>query len=220
MCGYLRAGNRAQGGNAGMRGGTFRVHTGPNLRVARGVSLVEALVLVVVGLALTAVAIPNIRTVIATVRLRAAAGSFAGLLQDARISSARTNKTCTIVTTTIDAASAVFMDANNNGVLDAGETVQTFSSPISITTAPTGTQPSAWSASGDTNNTVLADSAVLGFNPRGLPCIYSGATCGSPSGYKVYYLTDNSPGGAGYALVAVSPAGRTRAYLWTGTQWQ
>ena len=203
MSTYLQTGNGAQ-----------------RLRRARGVSLVEVLVLVAVGLVLTVVAVPNIRAIIATMRLRTAAVNLAGLLQNARIASARTNSTCTIVKTTTGANAAAFIDANNNGVWDASETVQAFSPPITITTPPTGTQPSAWVPSGDTNNTVLADSAVLGFGPRGLPCIYSGGTCGSPGGYKVYYLTDNRPGGAGYASVTVSPAGRTRTYLWTGTQWQ
>ncbi len=192
----------------------------PSFGPQRGTSLVETVILLVVAMILMAVAIPNLRSALATIQLRAAAGNLAGLLQSARISSANTNKTCTIVTTTIGVDSAVYVDANNNGILDTGEAVQTFSSPIVLTTAPSGTQPPAWTASGNTNNTVLADSAVLGFGTRGLPCIYSSGTCSAATGYKVYYLTNNRPGAPGYALVAVSPAGRVRAYLWTGTQWQ
>jgi len=182
--------------------------------------MVETIILVAVALILTVVAIPNLQSALATIQLQGAAGNLAGLLQNARISSASTNRTCTIVTTTIGGESAVFVDANNNGVLDTSESVQTFSSPVVLTPTPIGTQPPAWTTSSDTNNTVLADSAVLGFGPRGLPCIYSGGTCGTMNGYKVYYLTNNRPGAPGYAAVAVSPAGRARAYLWTGTQWQ
>lgn len=219
VLGYVRA-SAVGGEKVYMPGKRFLVDARPSLRLARGVSLVELLVLIVVGLVLTAVAIPNLRTGIALLQLRSAAGNLAGLLQSARFSSAKTNGTCTITTTTIGSSSAIFVDANNNGVRDSNETVLTFSPPITFTTAPTGTKPSPWAPSGDSNNTVLADSAVLGFGPRGLPCIHVGANCVTPSGYKVYYLTNNGASGSGYALVAVSPAGRTRAYFWTGKQWQ
>ena len=59
----------------------------------RGFSLIELLIVVFVVLVIAGIAIPNILTAVANIRLRASAGDLAGLMQQARILAAKNNAT-------------------------------------------------------------------------------------------------------------------------------
>jgi Tfp pilus assembly protein PilE len=89
--------------------------------------------------------------------------------------------------------------------------------------APSGTNPSAFTMTGDTSSGTPCDNTcTLAFSPRGLPCKFdtstSPATCSTPAAsYFVYYFQATSANG--WSALLVTKAGRTRAYTWNGTSW-
>src|SRR5438552_210581 len=70
-------------------------------RSKQGFSLVELVVVVAIVLVLAAIAVPNMMNVIGNSRLRAAASSLSGLLQNSRMQAVKQNRTMTVHFTTV-----------------------------------------------------------------------------------------------------------------------
>ena len=200
----------------------------------RGLSTVELLIVIAIMLSVAAWAVPNILQAIYDVKLRSAAGDFAGLMQQARILAAKNGATYTIRTTTLNGERIAYIDdgppgssnAPNNGTYDAQEPLIPFTGSVQYASAaPTGSggQPAAYTYPGDTGSGTPYDNATtLAFNTRGLPCAFSSGACGSTPApnYFVYYLNDTRPlGGQGWAAVLVTKAGRTRVFTFNGGIW-
>src|SRR6202158_6529520 len=81
----------------------------------RGFSLIELFIVVFVVLVIAGIAIPNILTAVANIRLRASAGDLAGLMQQARILAAKNNTTYPVRYTTTGGAQIAYVDLNGNG---------------------------------------------------------------------------------------------------------
>jgi prepilin-type N-terminal cleavage/methylation domain-containing protein len=193
---------------------------------ARGFSLIELLIVVFVVLVVAAIAIPNILTAVANIRLRASAGDLAGLMQQARIMAAKNNATYTIRFGTLGGAQIAYVDLNGSSSFDAGEPLMQFSgTTFPAAGAPSGIGlPSAYVLAGDTGTGSYDNTSTLGYTGRGLPCNYdtttSPATCSTPAAkYFVYYLTDTRVGPAGWAAVVVTKGGRTKIVTWSGGAW-
>lgn len=189
--------------------------------LARGFSLLELVVVVTIILLVTALALPNIMQAVYMVRLRSTGGELAGVMQQARITAARTNQVLDVKYTAINGVSAAYLDLNGNLAYDAGEPVVLFNKGITPAAgAPNGTggQPTAYVLVGDTSpNPAYDNSNALAFSPRGLPCKYDAPpTCLTPSpSYFVYYLSSAN----GWAAVVVTRAGRTKVVTWDGAKW-
>ncbi|HYL92600.1 MAG TPA: GspH/FimT family protein, partial [Alphaproteobacteria bacterium] len=149
------------------------------------------------------------------------AGELAGIMQQARITAAKSNRTFDIKYTNINGNSAAYVDVNQNGKYHAGEPVVVFNSGVTPAAgAPNGAggQPSAYVLTGDSGNAPAYDNTnTLAFSPRGLPCNYDAPpACLTPSpSYFVYYLTSAN----GWGAVVVTRAGRTKVTIWDGTNW-
>ncbi len=185
----------------------------------RGFSMVEVLIVLTVVLILAGVAIPNIATAIANVRLRGAASDLSGLMQNARLTAVKNNATYTVLFNPTSTLLGAYVDLNNNGSFDAGEPMIQFGGSVAQVAAPNGSgnSPSALDGgSGPLGWT--ATSGNLSFNPRGLPCDVTQTPCGTNVGY-VFYLNDNRPSGGGWAAVSVTSAGRIKMWTWSGSTW-
>jgi prepilin-type N-terminal cleavage/methylation domain-containing protein len=207
----------------------------------RGFSLIELLIVVFVVMVVAAIAVPNILLAVSNIRLRASAGDLSGLLQQARILSAKNNTTYSVLYAIRNGAQIAFVDLNGDGVwennvtLTIGGVSVTMSEPMiefsGNTVAASGTpsgsgQPTAYVLVGDSGTGSYDNTNTLGFTSRGLPCNYdtttTPATCTTPPAkYFVYYLTNTrvGAGGAGWAAVVVTKGGRTKIVTWNGGAW-
>ena len=213
-----------------------------NLRRGRtgGFSLIEILIVVFVVMVVAAIAVPNILLAVSNIRLRASAGDLAGLMQLARIMAAKNNPTTPIAVYPVRygvryGAQIAYIDLDGNGAWSPSVTVNgvTMSEPLiefSGTVVPaagapsgTGGQPTQYVLAGDTviGGASFDNTKTVAFTPRGFPCDYSNPpTCSTPAAtYFVHYLTDTRVGGAGWAAVVVTKAGRTKVVNWNGSLW-
>jgi type II secretory pathway pseudopilin PulG len=206
-----------------------------------GFSLIELLIVLFVVMVVAALAVPNILLAVSNIRLRASAGDLSGLMQQARILSAKNNTTYPVLYATRNGAQIAFVDLNGDGVwennvtLTIGGVSVTTSEPmiefsggtVAASGAPSGSgQPTAYVLVGDSGTGSYDNTSTLGFTSRGLPCNYDATTnpptCSTPPAkYFVYYLSNTrvGSGGAGWAAVVVTKGGRTKIVTWNGGAW-
>lgn len=197
-----------------------------------GFSLMELLVVITILLVISAVAIPNLMRAVANMRLRSAANSVSGLLQEGRIRAVRDNTYYEVIADSNSSDSnVVCLDLNKNGTCTAASTtdyldpqarlggtnVLTKSSPPSSITACAACDIPSYPTEQNVNLGVY-------FNSRGLPCKLSGSRCVTTdsSGHAIsyiYYVTDQRPL-YGWTAITVSPAGRIRVWMYNGSTWE
>ena len=180
-----------------------------------GFSLMELMIALVIALVVAGIAVPNLATVLANVRLRGSASDLSGLLQRARLAAVQNNTTYTVRFMSGQTAGA-YADLNNNSSFDAGEPMIQFGGTTKQVAA--GGAPSALDGGGGPLGWT-ATTGNVSFNPRGLPCDVTRTPCGTNVGY-VFYLSDTRAGGqGGWAAVSVTAAGRVKVWTWSGTAW-
>jgi len=213
--------------------------SGNRLRRKRqgGFSILEIVIVVFVMLVVMAVAVPNVLVAVANIRLRASAGDLAGLMQQARMLAAKNNPqnppVYPILYGVKNGRQIAYIDMNGDGNWSSSVTVNgfTMSEPLiefSGTVVPAAGAPSAGNGvpgpyvlAGDSGTGSFDNTYTMAYTPRGFPCDYSSPpTCNTPAAkYFVYYLTDTRAGGAGWAAVVVTKAGRAKVVNWNGSQW-
>jgi len=189
----------------------------PNPPGRRGFSILEMLIAVSVLLILGAITIPSMVLVISNARLQGGGTSLAGLLQSCQMLAVKQNETITLRFTVLGNGPVAYLKpaADASGLAGTDPQAQ-LGAPLTKVTTPSG--PGAPSA---LTSTALGFSPQTGdpsFNSRGLPCAYSSGVC-SNAGF-VYYFYDKRPlGPTGWIAVSVSPAGRIKRWVWTGSSW-
>jgi prepilin-type N-terminal cleavage/methylation domain-containing protein len=203
-------------------------------RLQGGFTMVELVVVIFVVLVVAAIAIPGMMRAWYNMELRATGDQVAGLMQQARILSAKNNAYYTLCYRTNGGVQQVYLTQVSLYATAACTYVapsSTVQGSIGVdlarlitaaSGAPTGTNPSAFTLSGDTSSGTPCDNTcTLAFSPRGLPCVFTvgtPGTCPTPAtSYFVYYFQATSANG--WAAVAVTKAGRSRTYTWNGSAW-
>jgi prepilin-type N-terminal cleavage/methylation domain-containing protein len=190
-----------------------------------GFSLLEVLLVVAVGLIVTAVGLPRINNVIAMMKLRSSITTVSGLLQNCRMMAVQRNKTLTakyLEQTTPPYSLTYFVkEGTDSSTTPAySDTQVELEAPISVPTgAPTG--PGAPPALTNTQLGLLASPVYdnPSFNSRGLPCKYvSVSQCDSKAFIK-YYKDNRIAGVGGWAAISITPAGRIKRWFWNGSAW-
>ena len=184
-----------------------------------GLSLVEILVVVVIGMIVMAVALPNILTVISNTRLRSNISTLSGIFQNCRMMSVRNNR---VMTTHISPATKgimafVKLATDSSTTPTRTDTQVELEAPIIRVTVPSGPGAPTPMDSGTLGFTPLPDD--VSFNTRGLPCLYSAPNCTTNQGFVYYFKDTRQVGSIGWAAVSISPAGRIRKWYWHGTAW-
>jgi len=176
-----------------------------------GYSLLELMVALAMVMVLTTMAVPAVTTAISDAQLRSAAGGLAGTLQKARMISASADRAYAL---RLSGSSTVYIDLNGNSTLDASEMVNLLRLPRGVVI-----DASAPALNAGFGTSVLG---LPGFDPRGLPCAVSSGTCtfNQGTGFVVYLRQDRPFGATSWAAVSVSPAGRIKTWMWSGTAWQ
>lgn len=181
-------------------------------RSTSGFSLLELMIVVGILMVIAAMAMPKIMTSIADVRLRSAVNSASGLMQQARMLAIKDDQLRKVKYTNVASGGFVYVDINDDGTIQATEPQVQMGSTILGYNAPTGLPALVQSNLG--YSPVVT--SVLMFNARGLPCSAVN-TCGS--GMVIYFTDSRTVGSPGWGAVSVSPAGRVKTWLWTGSAW-
>jgi prepilin-type N-terminal cleavage/methylation domain-containing protein len=195
------------------------------MRRSAGFSLLEVLLVVAIGLIVTAIGLPIMSNAIATMKLRSSMTTVSGLLQNTRMVAVQQNKTKTACHFNWSAPpySLIYFVKDAVDCSTSPTPVNTdpqveLQAPITPMTTPTGTgaPPTITNSQlGLTANPLTTDPS---FNSRGLPCSYSGGGCGNNA--FIQYFKDNRIGGSGgWAAITVSPAGRINRWFWNGSIW-
>ena len=190
-----------------------------NGRDARGFSLVETLVVVAIALCISAYAIPNIMQGVANLRLRGAASTLSGFVQNCRMQAIKRNTNKAVHFTVLSGGSVAFIDDPATTTLASTNTLQAqLGSQISLVRSPSGT-----------GAPTLLDNSIFGgtdplttdvtFNARGLPCKYASGSCTTGFGYTYYFTDARVLSHAGWAAISVTPAGRVKTWVWNGSSW-
>lgn len=213
--------------------------TGNCRRARGGFSLIELMVVVMILLVLAAIAIPNIMKTISDVRLRSAANSVAGLLQEGRMRAIRDNKSYRVFGYTTDGTvgtadtQMACLDLENTATCSNTSDPTNRSNPQVqlggvnvLTTAAPPSSVKSTAGFGSNNDVIEQDKNLqVYFNSRGLPCAMSGSLCKNTDstgmGYAyIYYITDQRPI-YGWAAITVSSAGRVRVWMYQGnSKWE
>jgi Tfp pilus assembly protein FimT len=187
--------------------------------IQSGHSLVELSIVVTVVLILGALAIPNVASGLANIRLRGAASNYSGLIQQARITAVKRNAVCT-VRFGVPSGNGAYIDLNNNSSYDVGEPLIQFSGNANQVAAPGGSGGAPTNL--DATSTPLGWTATSGnvsFNSRGLTCDVTATPCGTNVNYIFYFEDTRIFGGHGWAAVSITAAARAKVWLWDGFNW-
>ena len=175
------------------------------LRSRRGFSMVELLIVVGIVLAVSAISLPTVTRSVRAYRINGAAANVSGSLQLARFNAIRLNRSNPPLSwrkLVQGNLNVLWADLNNNGVADATEPQQSFSTELQF--LPAGTAPSV--ASMGYANTQISPAAVA-FDSRG-SVSFGGA---APVVY-VFVLGIPNRTSEGFSAVSVMPTGKTQMW--------
>jgi prepilin-type N-terminal cleavage/methylation domain-containing protein len=208
-------------------------------RMQRGFTLTELMIVVAVALVIAAVAVPNVIRGMRHLRLRSAATSVVGILQQARQRAVRDNRNYQVLEAFLPPNNAVrilYVDLNWDAAYQRGEPMVTLPGDVVPTAAsPINSQQLEQAMSPTvpvgTEKLVIPDgnrAKSPTFNPRGracepvLPVVPPNgiAVCNTLNGlnqlaYGIFLRSTtlrNDADGDGWAAVSVSPGGRIRRW--------
>ncbi len=180
----------------------------------RGFTMLEVLMATSMMLVVTTLAVPAVLGSIKDAQLRSTAVGLTGILQRARMKAAATNTAYPVRTATLNGATMVYIDVNNNNSLDASEQNTLLALPRGIVFDNAG--PAISLGFGTAIN------GLPGFDGRGLPCNSGAGACtfNQGTGFYYYLRQDRVFSTTSWAAVSVSPAGRMKVWMWNGSVWQ
>jgi len=183
----------------------------------RGFSLLELLIVVAILMVLGIIAIPNMMIVISNARLLGGGTNLSGLLQNSRALAIGKNATMTTHFTVLGSGPVAYVkEANDTSALSDKDPQVQLGAPLTKVTTPSGPGAPVALTSGELGFTPVTTDPS--FNSRGLPCAYSAGVC--PTSGFVYYFRDfRSMGKSGWIAVSISPAGRIKRWVHSGTSW-
>ena len=183
----------------------------------RGFSLLELLVVVSVLMVISIIAIPNMMTVISNARLQGGGTNLSGLLQNSRALAIGQNTTMTTHFTVLGNGPVAFVkQADDAPVLAHLDPQVQLGAPLIKEDPPLGAGAPAALTSTELGFTAVTTDPS--FNSRGLPCAYWMGVC-TTTGFVFYFRDNRSMGKSGWIAVSISPAGRIKRWMFSGTSW-
>jgi len=170
----------------------------------RGYSLVEALIVVAIGLILTGFAIPMVTSAMRSYTVNSAADNVSRIIGVARYAGiAQGRNSCTLFT-----GNQFGLDPDCNGAFTARDTRVQIPNGVRVVLSPPGGVP--------TNGTEFTCATyAITFNTRGSKTRVCGADIGGAV-TNALYLT----GGNNTASVTITGPGRARSWRYVGGTWQ
>jgi hypothetical protein len=191
--------------------------------------MTELLVVAAIIVTVSAISVPSIRSVITAAQLRGGMGELSGLFQKARSVAVRQNTIAKVHFELSSNRQVAFVDWINCGSSGwcglATSTPQVWL-PVNFAqvSPPSGGSPSALNAStcGSASAPDSTPTDDTYFNPMGIPCQYnsgSNPSCSGSQSFAYYFNYPASAAAPSWAALCVSPAGRIKAWYWTGSSW-
>ncbi len=191
-------------------------------KAQRGFSLLELVIVLAVIMVVAAIATPAIMSALNDYKLRTAAGNVAGVIQKTRMQAVSDDRWHPVAIGSSGGSSYAFADleAPPNYSLEPSNAAE--QNLVAYLPRGMSFDGSSGPSLASMNLDFSPNSGMPAFNARGLPCAPSGSICPPASGGNgfYYYLRQNrSAGTLGWAAITVSPAGRVRVWIWTGSTW-
>jgi len=199
--------------------------------IAKGFSLIELIMVVAIGLVVAAMAVPSLSRGIATIRMRESLGGAASLLQRTRIEAVKSNRIRAARYQVVQNTPMVWVDTNGDNTIQSTEPQVQMAREVEVQFSP-NVPPTSFPSSTllGYNQTASPTPFNVGFNQRGLPCTPNTSTglpslcdlctitttAGSNNGF-LYYFKMTSYFGDRWGAITVTPAGRIRVWMLTGS---
>jgi type IV fimbrial biogenesis protein FimT len=186
-------------------------------RHAKGFSLVELSVVVLIIMVISAVAVPTITTTLRTYQVSSAAYQVADAIKFARFEAIRRNTTTSFLASPLGVRWAVGTDSNGNATLDVTERQYEVVGNVTLLAAagvPTSiTLPAALNVPAITVLSASAATKTIAFDPRG--AVNFAASAGGVTTVYVFYVGPAFQSTQDYRAVVVMPSGITQ--VWAGS---
>ncbi|MGZ4819318.1 MAG: pilus assembly FimT family protein [Terriglobales bacterium] len=189
---------------------------------AAGFSMLELAIVLAMILAATTIAVPSMVTVVANANLHKGMSSLASVFQNGRTLAVKQNTISRIRFQLNNKNWVAYVD---NGLNPAGLTTSSaqlwLPRNFSKVAAPSGTNPTPLDTAtcGSTISPDTTDDTY--FNQLGIPCQYSSGTCSSSQAFAYYFTYQGTLNmSTSWAAMCVSPAGRFKAWYWSGSAWK
>ncbi|MDP9161656.1 MAG: prepilin-type N-terminal cleavage/methylation domain-containing protein [Acidobacteriota bacterium] len=198
-----------------------------------GFSMLELVIVLAIVLLVAAMAVPMGMSAVSNAKLRYAALTFTGLIQDARIEAVKRNSFFKIEPTVLsNGATGYYVDLSlpptaRPGALVTTDPIAPMEQAITLYFGQTGPAPNQAALVAAVNFTPEPAGSRPAFNARGLPCLSASAT--SPTcpatingGINMGYLTFISRtafGATNWKAVAITPSGRVQLWGYNGATW-
>jgi len=196
-----------------------------------GFSMIELLVVVAIVITVTAISVPTVSKLVTSAQLRGGMGDLSGLFQNARNVAVRQNTISKVHFQVSNSRQIAFVDSINCSSLGwcgLGTSTPQIWLPPKFTQVdpPTGGAgaPTALNAATCGSSTTLDSTPTddTYFNQMGIPCQYNSTTnpsCSGSQAFAYYFNYVESAVNTSWAALCVSPAGRIKAWYWTGSSW-
>ena len=188
---------------------------------AAGFSMLELMIVLAMAMTATTIAVPTMVSVVANARLHRGMGNLSSLFQNGHTLAVRGNSITRIRFQLIDNNWVAFVDNGVNPSATIPSTVPQLWLPVNFSKVgpPSGTPaPLDAATCGSTITPDTTDDTY--FNQLGVPCQYSSGTCSNSQAYAYYFTYKGSMNmSTTWAAMCVSPAGRVKAWYWTGDAW-
>jgi Tfp pilus assembly protein FimT len=186
-------------------------------RHARGFSIVELLVVLLIIMVVSAIAVPQVVATLRSYQVSAAASQVADAIKFTRFEAIRRNSNTSFLASPLGAKWAVGTDSNGNTTLDVSERQYQITGNITLLNAagvPTsGTLAAALNVPAIRVISASASTKTIAFDPRGA-VNFAISTGGTATVYVLYvapvYLSTSD-----YRAVVVMPSGITQ--IWAGS---
>ena len=191
--------------------------------------MTELLVVAAIIVTVSAISVPSMMQVITAAQLRGGMGELSGLFQNARNVAVRRNTISKVHFETSNDRQVAFVDWINCGSSSwCGFSTSTpqvwLPGNFAQVSPPSGGSPSAVTAStcgsASTLDSTKTDDTY--FNEMGIPCKYdssSNPSCSGSQSFAYYFNYPATAANPSWAALCVSPAGRIKAWYWTGSSW-
>lgn len=177
-----------------------------------GFSLVEALIVVAIGMILMGIAIPMVQSALRIYTLNSATSNLSGMVQQTRyVAINQGSDACTLL-----AGNQFGIDANCNGALDSTEIRIQIPIDVTVQTSSSSTSTSSMPFPTGTMQEFTCGTYAARFNSRGSKTDVCGTTGFGVVITHILYVT----GWGNTNAVTITGTGRAKSWRWDGAAWR